>query len=77
MTYREKIAANVRAEIGRADLTQKAVSKIIGLSTAAVSERLKAKVDFKPEELKILADYLGIDPVIFYRSQVVKQEVAP
>lgn len=77
MTYREKIAANVRAEIGRADLTQKAVSKIIGLSTAAVSERLKAKVDFKPEELKTLADYLGIDPVIFYRSQVVKQEVAP
>ena len=62
MTYSEQIAANVRAEVARAGLTQKAVASLLGLSTASTSDRFNNR--------------LGIDVEIFYKVQARQAQPA-
>lgn len=67
MTYSEQIAANVRAEVARAGYTQKEIAQVLGLSTAAISDRFNNKKTFENDELMLIARHLGIDVLTFYR----------
>lgn len=69
MTYSEQIAANVRAEVARAGLTQKEIAQVLNLSTATTSDRFKNKKSFKNDELLKVAQHLGINVLAFYSSQ--------
>lgn len=76
MTYSEQIAANVRAEVARAGLTQKAVAGLLGLSTASTSDRFNNRTRFDPDELMLLANHLGIDVEIFYKVRARQAQPA-
>lgn len=76
MTYQELIVSNVRAEVARRNLTQKELAPIIGISRQSLNHRMNCKVNFKPEELKTIADYLDIDPTTFYRASSTVQGAA-
>lgn len=59
---REKVAAEVRAELARARLSQQQLATIIGKEQTYVSRRLKGEVPFTVDEVVIIAGYLGIAP---------------
>lgn len=75
MTYSRQIASNVRAEVARANLTQKDIAHVLQLSTAATSDRFKNKKAFKNDELLKIAQHLGIDVLTFYKIPATQQEV--
>ena len=54
------VAANVRAEIARRDLTQKQVAVYLGLSQQNLSQRIRGHVKFRDHELATLAQLLGV-----------------
>ncbi|MEV6258033.1 helix-turn-helix transcriptional regulator [Nocardia sp. NPDC051911] len=58
----ERVAANVRAAAARKRASQAEIGAVIGISQAAVSQRLLGRVDFKSLELVKLADYFGTTP---------------
>ncbi|MEV6449609.1 helix-turn-helix transcriptional regulator [Amycolatopsis sp. NPDC051716] len=55
----ERVAENVRAAAARRRASQTDLGSVLGISQAAVSQRLCGRVDFKYGELYKLADYLG------------------
>lgn len=57
---RERIAAEVRAEIARQQRTQRDVADILGIPQSALWLRLKARRAFRAEELALLADAFGV-----------------
>lgn len=59
-TSTERVAAEVRAEMARRRITQSDVGKSLGLSTAAVSRRLRGVVPFDVNELSTIAALLGV-----------------
>lgn len=59
-SYSEQVAGEVRAAIGRANLTQSAVSAKTGISGATLSRKLSGKVAFDVEELNLIAQALGL-----------------
>ncbi|NII42261.1 transcriptional regulator with XRE-family HTH domain [Curtobacterium flaccumfaciens] len=59
-SYSEQVAGEVRAAIGRAGLTQSAVSTKTGISGATLSRKLSGKVAFDVEELNAIAEALGL-----------------
>jgi transcriptional regulator with XRE-family HTH domain len=56
----ERVAANVRAELGRHRRTQTALAQHLGLSQTAVSRRLLGQVPFDVNEVHSLAAWLGV-----------------
>jgi len=60
------VAANVRAEVARQDLSQQAVAELLGISQGAVSRRLAGRVDFSASELDTLARSMGIPVARFF-----------
>jgi predicted XRE-type DNA-binding protein len=57
---RRAIAAEVRAELARQQKTQRDVAEWLNLPQPSVSLRLQGERSFRGEELKILADRLGV-----------------
>lgn len=68
MSYEEQIARNVRAEMARQGLTQRELAAVLNVSRQSVNSRLTCKVEFKVNELKLIADHLGIDVETLYKT---------
>lgn len=62
---RQKIAAEVRAELARKRLTQREVAEILDLAQPAVQLRLVGTRPFRAEELVQLAEHLGVPVATF------------
>jgi len=60
-TTANRIAANVRAEMGRRQITQTGLADVLNLSQTAVSRRLSGQVPFNVEELARIAAALNVD----------------
>lgn len=58
----------MRAELARRDVSQALVAERLGLSQAAMSRRLRAKVEFTVSELVTIADVLDVDPSALLRA---------
>lgn len=61
-TLRELVAAEVRAQLARQQISQQELAKAIGLSQASISERLRGKTPFTTDDLERIADALGVHP---------------
>lgn len=59
-TSREEIAANVRAEMARRQVTQRQIADTIGKSQAAVSSRMTGESHFRIHELQQIAAFLEV-----------------
>ncbi|WP_181954283.1 MULTISPECIES: helix-turn-helix domain-containing protein [Kocuria] len=57
------VSANVRAEMGRRSVSQKDLAAALGLSPAAMSDRLRDRVEFRLSELDLLSKRLGVSVV--------------
>ena len=66
--YPSQVASEVRASIARAGVTAKDVSLATGISQAALSRKLRGIAPFDVLELALIADYLGIEAVVFLPS---------
>ena len=59
-TYQRLIRANIAAELGRRDLTQRDAALRLRMSGAALTSRMVGRTDFKLGELIVLARYLEV-----------------
>jgi transcriptional regulator with XRE-family HTH domain len=58
----ERVAAEVRALMGRYNVTQVQLTQVLGVSQTGVSKRLRGKTPFDVNEIGILADFFNVDP---------------
>lgn len=58
---RQIVAAEVRAAMGRASITQGTLAAAIGMSRTSLSERLAGKRAFNTDHLAAIAHYLDVD----------------
>jgi predicted transcriptional regulator len=58
--HTKRVAAAVRAEMARRNVTQQMLADQLGMTQAAVSRRLVGRVPFDAEELGRVAEYLGV-----------------
>lgn len=56
----QRIAAELRAELARQQVTQKRLAIALGLSEAQTSERLLGRVPMRPAEIEKAAAFLNI-----------------
>lgn len=56
----DHVAANVRAELGRADRTQDDLARELGWTPAFLNRRMKGHVDFTREEAQQIAAALEV-----------------
>jgi transcriptional regulator with XRE-family HTH domain len=56
----ERIAAEVRAELGRQRMSQRRLAAKLDLSQAQVNDRLRGSVEFRLSELEQIAEILGV-----------------
>jgi transcriptional regulator with XRE-family HTH domain len=57
---RERVAANVRAELARAGKNQSDLARAMDISRQNVSQRLLGRSAFKAEEIVRIAHWLGV-----------------
>lgn len=57
---RKAIATEVRAEIGRQQMSQREVAELLGLTVSSLHPRLKGTRPFRAEELVLLATAFGV-----------------
>lgn len=62
---RPSVAAEVRAAMARADLTQTELAAKLSISRAALSDRMIGKRPFTIDDLHEIGAALGVDPMIF------------
>lgn len=60
-TYREAVAAEVRAALARKQMTQVSLAAHIDMSRGVLSDRLAARSPFAVDELYRIADALDVD----------------
>lgn len=54
------VAAEVRAEMARQNLSQQQIARQLGVSQAAISRRLTGEIPFDIAELARIAQFLGV-----------------
>jgi len=59
---RQRVAANVRAELARAGMNQTDLAKAMGISRQNASQRLLGRSAFKAEEIIQIGQWLGVAP---------------
>ncbi len=59
-TYREQVAAEVRAGLARRNLSRSDLADTLDLSYRTLSERLNCKSPFDLDEIHRIADFLGV-----------------
>jgi transcriptional regulator with XRE-family HTH domain len=59
-TLTQRVAAEVRAEVGRRNCTQQELAGILGVAQPNVSRRLTGKQPFDTDELDKLAAHWGV-----------------
>jgi len=57
---RERVAANVRAELARSGKTQRDAAAVVGMHQPNLGLRLQGKRSFRAEEIARLAEWLGV-----------------
>lgn len=60
MTYRQRLRANIRAELGRADRRQADAAELLGFSETSMTQRMTGKRDFHLGELLAIAHWLKV-----------------
>jgi transcriptional regulator with XRE-family HTH domain len=60
-TPTDTVAANIRAEIGRQRISQRKLAGALGMSPAAMSDRLTGKTPIDVNELHAIAGALALD----------------
>lgn len=65
----QRVAANVRAELGRHRRSQTELGQALGLTQSAVSRRLAGKVAFDIDELHTMAEWLGVTLAVLLGEQ--------
>jgi len=71
----ENVTAEVRAEIGRQDLSQEALAKALGWESSKLRRRLKGRVSWSVDEIERIAAILDVprsqllDPPIRHRRE--------
>lgn len=58
----ERVAAEVRALMGRHNVTQMQLRDVLGVSQPAISARLHGQVPFDANEIAALAEHFGVTP---------------
>jgi len=58
--YKERLSANIRAELARNRLSQKDAAQVLHIKPVSLSNRLAGTTEFKFSELIILAELMGI-----------------
>ena len=58
----ERVAAEVRALMGRHNVTQMQLRDVLGVSQPAISARLHGQVPFDANEIEALADFFKVTP---------------
>ncbi|MGW9021296.1 helix-turn-helix domain-containing protein [Leucobacter chromiiresistens] len=71
------VAANIRAELAYAEMTQGALAEALGLSAMAVSRRLKDQTEFTAGEIVTAAELFGIAPGDLFASRSGKSPASP
>lgn len=66
------VAANVRAEIGRADITQSELATALSQNDMWLSRRLKSNPAFSTDEVQAIADYFDVTPGELFVEKVRK-----
>lgn len=64
------VAAEVRAAMARANVTQAALAEMLNTSPATLSDRLAERRPFTTDELLRIGEALGVDPFSFFRIDV-------
>lgn len=65
-SQRERVAANVRAEVARKSTPQSALATALDLNQAGISRRLSGKVEFSASELALLSKLLCVPVERFF-----------
>lgn len=58
--YRQRVRANIKAELGRLDRRQSDAAALLGFSQATMTNRMAGRSDFQLGELLSLAAWLGV-----------------
>lgn len=58
--YHRLVRANIAAELGRRDLTQREAAEHLRISSPSFASRMAGRTEFRLGELVYLADYLGV-----------------
>ena len=61
----DSIRRNVKAELERQHISQRALAHRMGLSQVQVWKRLNGTIEFRPSELEIAANLLGVEITSF------------
>lgn len=59
-TYNDRVAAEVRAELGRQQMSQLMLAALLGVSQSYVSRRLHGEAPFSTTDLERIADALRV-----------------
>lgn len=72
----QTIAANVKAETARAQVTQSDVAKALGLSRTSLGDRLAGRISFLARELVVLANLFEVHLSVLTDGATVAHRVA-
>jgi transcriptional regulator with XRE-family HTH domain len=62
----ERVAAEVRALMGRYNVTQMDLTRVLGVSQTGISKRLRGITPFDADEIGVLAHHFGVSPSVLF-----------
>ena len=65
-TPSERVAAEVRAELARAQIKIKDLAPELEMSVSTLQRRLSGEIPFDVEELTRIADIANVSPAVFF-----------
>lgn len=68
-SYSLDVATTIRVEMARRMIRQNTVAQALGISQAAMSDRSRGKTPWTLDEVKLVADVLGVDVVELLRPR--------
>lgn len=69
-TPSERVAAEVRAELARAQIKIKDLAPELEMSVSTLQRRLSGEIPFDVEELTRIADIANVSPAVFFAGKV-------
>lgn len=68
----ERVAAEVRALMGRHNVTQTQLAEVLQVAQPAISKRLRGKTPFDANEIGVLAQFFNVNP-----AELLGERVTP
>lgn len=68
-TPSERVAAEVRAELARAQIKIKDLAPELEMSVSTLQRRLSGEIPFDVEELTRIADIANVSPAVFFAGK--------